>query len=90
MGVKLGLTLREEHRIKVFENRVLRGIFLPKRDEVKGEWRKLYNEELHNCYSSPSIIGQKTDADGIVGSEWTIGRTDVGFRSGFSWLRIWT
>jgi hypothetical protein len=70
MGVKLGLILREEHRFNVFENRVLRGIFVPKKDEVKGEWRKLYNEELHNCHSSPSIIRQKTDADGIVGSEW--------------------
>jgi hypothetical protein len=40
----------------VFENRVLRGIFGPKRDEVTGGWRKLHNEELHNLYSSPSII----------------------------------
>jgi hypothetical protein len=40
----------------VFENRVLRRIFGPKRDEVKGGWRKLHNEELHNLYSSPSII----------------------------------
>jgi hypothetical protein len=40
----------------VFENRVLRRIFGPKRDEVTGGWRKLYNEELHNFYSSPSII----------------------------------
>jgi hypothetical protein len=42
----------------VFENRVLRGIFGPKRDEVTGEWRKLHNEELHNLYSSPDIIRQ--------------------------------
>jgi hypothetical protein len=42
----------------VFENRVLRRIFGPKRDEVTGEWRKLYNEELHNLYSSPDIIRQ--------------------------------
>jgi hypothetical protein len=40
----------------VFENRVLRRIFEPKRDEVTGGWRKLHNEELHNLYSSPSII----------------------------------
>jgi hypothetical protein len=52
------LTLREEHRLKVFENRVLRRIFGPKRDEVIGEWRKLHNEELHNLYSSPDIIRQ--------------------------------
>jgi hypothetical protein len=40
----------------MFENRVLRRIFGPKRDEVTGEWRKLHNEELHNLYSSPNII----------------------------------
>jgi hypothetical protein len=50
------LTLREEHRLGVFENRVLRRIFRPKRDEVTGEWRKLHNEELHDLYFSPSII----------------------------------
>jgi hypothetical protein len=50
------LILREEHRLRVFENRVLRRIFGPKRDEVKGEWRKLRNKELHDLYSSPSII----------------------------------
>jgi hypothetical protein len=50
------LTLREEHRLRVFENRVLRRIFGPKRDEVTGEWKKLHNEELRDLYSSPSII----------------------------------
>jgi hypothetical protein len=50
------LTLREEHRLRVFENRVLRRIFGPKRDEVTGEWRKLHNEELRYLYSSLSII----------------------------------
>jgi hypothetical protein len=50
------LTLRDEYRLKVFENRVLRRIFRPKRDEMTGEWRKLHNEELRNLYSSPSII----------------------------------
>jgi hypothetical protein len=51
----LSLTLREEHRLRVFENRVLGRIFGPKRDEVTGGWRKLHNEELHGLYSSPSI-----------------------------------
>jgi hypothetical protein len=50
------LTLREEHRLRAFENRVLRRIFGPKSDEVTGEWRKLHNEELHNFYSCPGII----------------------------------
>jgi hypothetical protein len=50
------LTLREEHRLRVYENRVLRRLFRPKRDEVMGEWRKLHNEELRDLYSSPSII----------------------------------
>jgi hypothetical protein len=50
------LTLREEHRLGVFQNRVLRRIFGRKRDEVTGEWRKLHNEEVHDLYSLPSII----------------------------------
>jgi hypothetical protein len=49
------LTLREEHRLRVFENRVLRRIFGPKREE-DGSWRKLHNDELHNLYSSPNIV----------------------------------
>jgi hypothetical protein len=49
------LTLREEHRLRVFENRVLRRIFGLKRDVVMGEWRKLHNEELRDLYSSPSM-----------------------------------
>jgi hypothetical protein len=57
MGVKLGhLTLREEHRLMVFENRVLRRIFRPKREEVVRGWRGLHNEELCNLYTSPNII----------------------------------
>jgi hypothetical protein len=51
------LTLGEEHRLRVFENRVLRRIFGRKRDEVTGERRKLHNEELRDLYSLPSIIG---------------------------------
>jgi hypothetical protein len=50
------LTVRKEHKLRVFENRVLRRIFGPKRNGVTGGWRKLHNEELHNLYSSPSII----------------------------------
>ena len=50
------LTLREEHRLRVFENRVLRRVFGPNRDEVTGELRKLHNEELNELYSLPNIV----------------------------------
>jgi hypothetical protein len=50
--------LREDHRLRVFENRVLRRIIGPKREEVMGEWRKLHNVELHNLHLSPDIIRQ--------------------------------
>jgi hypothetical protein len=50
------LTLSREHRVRVFENRVLSGVFGPKRDEVTGKSRKLHNEELNDLYSSPNII----------------------------------
>jgi hypothetical protein len=52
----LSLTLTEGHRLRVFENRVLRRIFESKRDEVTGGWRKLHNEELYGLYSSPGIV----------------------------------
>jgi hypothetical protein len=56
MGETWSLTLREEHRLRVFENRVLRRIFGPKRDEVTGDWSNLHNEVLRDLYSSPSVI----------------------------------
>jgi hypothetical protein len=52
----LSLTLREEHRLRFFEKRVLRKIFGPKRDKVTRGWRELHNDELHNLYSPPNII----------------------------------
>ena len=48
--------LRVERRLRVFENKVLRRIFGPRRDEVTGDWRKLYNEELNDLYCSPNIV----------------------------------
>jgi hypothetical protein len=66
------LTLREERRLRVFEDRVLRRIFGPKRDEVTGGWRKLHNEELHNLYSSPRMI--KSRRIGLAGHVARVGR----------------
>jgi len=50
------LALREERKLRVLENRVLRRIFGPRRDEEKGEWRRLHNEELNDLYPSPKIV----------------------------------
>jgi len=64
------MDLREEHRLRVFENRVLRRIFGPKRDKVTGEWRKLHNEELNDLFSSPNVFrvirSRRTGWDGHV------------------------
>jgi hypothetical protein len=76
------LTLKEKRRLRVFENRVLRGIFGRKRDEVTEEWRKLHSGELHNLYSSPDIVrnvksrrmrweGHETSMG--EGRKWTLG-----------------
>jgi hypothetical protein len=56
MGETWSFTLREERSLRVSDNRVLGGIFGPKRDEITGEWRKLHNEELNDLYSSPIIF----------------------------------
>ena len=78
------LTLREERKLRVFENRVLRRIFGLRRDEVKGEWRRLHNEELNDLYSSPNIVrviksrrvrwaghvARMGDERGCIGSWW--------------------
>jgi hypothetical protein len=54
---------RKEHRLRVFENRVLRRLFGPKRDEVTREWRKLHYEELHNLYSSQISLGKSSQGE---------------------------
>jgi hypothetical protein len=78
------LTLREEQRLRVFENRVLSRIFGPKRDEVMGEWRKLHSVELHNLYSSPDIIGQIKSRRMKWASMWHAWETDETC-TGFWW-----
>jgi len=55
MGVKLGLTLREEHRLRMFKNRALRKIFDPKRDKVTGEWKRVHKKEISDLCSSLNV-----------------------------------
>ena len=70
------LTLREERRLRVFENGVLRRIFGPKRDEITGEWRKLHNEELSDLYCSPNVNrGDQTEKNEMG---WAHGSYDRG------------
>jgi hypothetical protein len=72
------LTLRDEHGLRVFENRVLRRIFRPKRDEVTGGWRKLHNEGFHILYASPSIIRMnKSRRMGWAGHVARMGREEI-------------
>jgi hypothetical protein len=78
-----GYRAREEQSLRVFENRVLRRIFGPKRDEATGEWRRLYNEELHDLYSSPNIIRViKSRRMKRAGHVARMGKTEV--HTGFS------
>jgi hypothetical protein len=78
------LTLRGEHRLRVFENRVLRKIFRPKRDEVAGEYRRLHSEELYALYSSPDIIWViKSRATGWAGHMMHKGSGEM--HTGFWW-----
>jgi hypothetical protein len=78
------LTLREQHRLKVYGERVVRRIFGPKRDEIIGGWRKLHNEELHNLYSSPIII-RKIMSRGMGGA-WHAARIrKKGIHTRFWW-----
>ena len=78
------LILKEEHRLSVFENRVFRRIFGPKRDDVTEEWRKLHNEELNDGYFSPNIVRvMKTENNKMVGSRSMYGGAEVCI--GFWW-----
>jgi hypothetical protein len=72
--------LKQEHRLRVFENRVLRRIFGPKRDK-NGSWRKLNNEELHSLYSSPNIVRMIKSRR----MRWTGHVARIGDGRGFGW-----
>ena len=75
------LTLREEHRLRVFGNRVLRRIFGPRKDEVTGEWRKLHYEDLSDLYCSPNIVRViKSRRMGWAGHVACMGKKRVAYR----------
>ena len=80
------LTQRDERRLRVFENRVLRKVFGPKRDEVTGDWRKLHNEELSDLISLPSIVrvvkSRRMRWAGGMWRVWGRGEVCTGFWSG--------
>jgi hypothetical protein len=76
------LTLNEEHRLREFENRVLRNIFGPKRDEVTGEWRRLHNQELYDLYSWTKYSGDQIEKNEMGGACGTCGRQER-FMQGF-------
>ena len=74
--------MREGSRLRVFENRALRGIFGPQRDEVTGEWRKLHNEELNELYCSPNIVRvNKSRRMGWVGHVACMGHRRSAYRA---------
>ena len=70
------LTLREEHRLRVFENRVLGKVFGPETDEVTGEWRRLHDEELHDLYPSRNYLGHQIKKNEMGGACGTYGRQE--------------
>jgi len=77
--------LREECRLRVFENRVLRGILGPKRDEVTGEWKRLHNEELNDLYCSPNIVRVITSKR----MRWAGHVAHMGDRTGEAYTGFW-